>query len=122
MQTYKLAYGGATTGVGLSQVQIIKTGRVVAVAFALALTPNAVGDYATVQCGVNAVSENGVATANPSNFAAATVPGLDANINAVNTFVVCDYPVQAGQSLMLNIAANAANGTLEQCEVWVTVK
>lgn len=116
MQAYKL-YSGAV-GLGLSPVQIIKSGRVKMVQFSGSFTGTNT-QIASCQVGIAAVSEVGVATASPQNFAGVRGIALTGLLGGViNESVPCDYPVSAGQSLVLNTDDAAATQAFDVI-VWV---
>lgn len=128
MRLYHLSYGGAS-GLGLSPLQVIQTGRVKQVQIVASMfLDNAIqSDYGLVQVGINAVSESGTPTAAPVNFAAAgisqclQVAATDA-MATINESIPCDFPVTAGQNLVLNLAGlGEAGSNWEQVEVYVWV-
>lgn len=127
MRAYKMSYSGAPNVLGQSPLQVVATGRVKLVQISLLADVAATKDvYATVSVGTAAVSENGLSTASPSNFAFATIGGVGAAAAPVRAFenvsVPCDFPVTAGQNIVLNFASDsAADISLEQCEIMVWV-
>lgn len=128
MRAYKLAYAGSS-GVGLSPVQIITTGRVKSVTIgATAYVDGAIDyDLGQIQVGIAAVSENGTPTAAPVNFASVCVSSSRAvaaveHSRDINVTIPCDYPVSAGQDLLLNIVGlSQAGSNWEAVEVLVWV-
>jgi len=128
MRLYRLGYAGPTA-VGLAPLQIIASGRVKSVQFSVnAFVDGAVPyDTGAVQIGIASVSEFGETTSAPSNFAmvvASSTQTLAAadHVHAFNVEVPCDYPVTAGQMLVLNLAGlSQAGSNWESVDVFVWV-
>lgn len=127
MRLYKLAYTGPA-GLGVSPVQVVTSGRVRSVFISAIITvPFAeVIGYGVIQVGIAAVTESGIVTASPVNFAVAAVSSqlLLAATNhsaCINVEVPCDFPVQAGQNLQLNLASVGAGTNFENIEVTVNI-
>jgi len=128
MRLYHLSYGGAS-GLGLSPLQVIQSGRVKSVQIIASMfLDNAIqSDFGLVQVGINAISESGTPTAAPVNFACAgisqcqQVAATDA-MATINEVFPCDFAVSAGQNMVLNLAGlGQAGSNWEQVEVNVWV-
>lgn len=128
MRCYKLAYNG-TAGTGNGTLQILQSGRVRSVSISGFVTTVAATTLgAQIFVGANAIDESTVSLASPNNFAVAhtvvTAPAAAVGGGEFNYATDCDFPVTAGQNLVLNIKdtaiVGAAAGTYYvECFVWI---
>lgn len=117
MQTYKLGYAGAS-GMAVDRIQVIKSGKVKGVFIAATAFVDGAVDYdqGYIQVGVNAVSESGLASANPVNFAISNISSSRSvaaveHSKDINVFVPADYAVVAGQDIVLSLAGLSQAGS-----------
>jgi len=121
MRVYKLSAGGAGLGLGVSRLQVIETGRVRQVQISMLAFGVAAGDYIGLQVGTQAVSESGISTSAPANFATVVAREVTTDGDLINVSFPVDYPVQKGMDIMLNFFWSVNTINVEQCEVYVFV-
>lgn len=117
MQTYKLAT--TANAIGSSPVQVIKSGKIVSVIWSATIS-GTTGQAMFAQLGVAAVDEWGTATAAPTSMSGIGAELITGRLSAeVNVQHQTDYPVSAGQNLVIN---NGNSTATCQIDCWVTIK
>lgn len=114
MRCYKLGYAGGS-GQGVAPLQILNTGRVRSVSingYVETVAATTLGSL--IEVGINGLAENGSTLSTPNNFAHAAAVAVGAaaaaGATAVNFDQDTDYPVTAGQQIVLNITESAIAG------------